>query len=170
MRIAPLVRVSAEEKRQLEAYARGRSTPTRLVQRAKIVLLAAEGKENREIAASLGIMRHTVGRWRRRFSQLGLSGIERDAPRPGRLPTLSQDLVMEIVRKTTQETPQDATHWSTRSMAKAIGVSASTVRRVWRRRYPQPPRRWTFLLRNDPRFLEKKEDGIVRPINAAELA
>jgi transposase-like protein len=98
MRIAPSVRVSPEDKRQLEAYGRGRSTPTRLVQRAKIVLLATEGKENREIAAELGIMRHTVGRWRSRFARLGLSGIEKDAPRSGRLPTLSQELVQEIAR------------------------------------------------------------------------
>jgi transposase len=170
MRIAPLVRVSVEERRQLEAYARGRSTPARLVLRAQIVLQAAEGKENREIAASLGIMRHTVGRWRQRFALHGLRGIEKDAPRSGRLPALSQDLVLEIVRKTTQETPQDATHWSTRSMAKALGVSASTIRRVWQRHGLKPHRVRTFKLSNDRRFVEKMEDVIALYLNPPEHA
>lgn len=170
MRIAPLVRVSLEERRQLETYARGRSTPARLVLRAQIVLLAAEGKENREIAASLGTMRHTVGRWRRRFALHGLRGIERDAPRSGRLPALSQDLMLEIVRKTTQETPEDATHWSTRSMAKAIGVSASTIRRVWQRHGLKPHRVRTFKLSNDRHFVEKMEDVIALYLNPPEHA
>jgi transposase len=170
MRIAPLVVVSPEDRQQLEAYARGRSTPTRLVQRAKIVLLAAEGKENREIAESLGIMRHTVGRWRSRFSQFGLSGIEKDAPRSGRLPSLPQGLVRKIVRKTTQETPKDGTHWSTRSMAAAVGVSASTVRRVWRRHGLKPHRVRTFKLSNDRRFVEKMEDVIALYLNPPEHA
>jgi transposase len=169
-RIAPLVVVSPEDRQQLEAYARGRSTPTRLVQRAKIVLLAAEGKENREIAESLGIMRHTVGRWRSRFSQFGLSGIEKDAPRSGRLPSLPQGLVRKIVRKTTQETPKDGTHWSTRSMAAAVGVSASTVRRVWRRHGLKPHRVRTFKLSNDRRFVEKMEDVIALYLNPPEHA
>jgi transposase len=170
MRIAPLVVVSPEDRQQLEAYARGRSTPTRLVQRAKIVLLAAEGKENREIAESLGIMRHTVGRWRSRFFRFGLSGIEKDAPRSGRLPSLPPGLVRKIVRKTTQETPTDATHWSTRSMAAAVGVSASTVRRVWRRHGLKPHRVRTFKLSNDRRFLEKMEDVIALYLNPPEHA
>jgi transposase len=130
MRIAPRVQVSHEQRRELESYARGRSTPARLVLRAKIVLLAAEGRENREIALELGVTRHMVGRWRSRFVRLGLSGIEKDAPRSGRQRIYSEELVQEIVRKTTQETPPDATHWSTRSMAKAVGVSDATVRRV----------------------------------------
>lgn len=170
MRIAPLVQVSLEERRQLETYARGRSTPARLVLRAQIVLLAAEGKENQEIAVSLGIMRHTVGRWRRRFALLGLSGIEKDAPRSGRQPALSQKLILEIVRKTTRETPQDATHWSTRSMAKAVGVSASTVRRVWHRHGLKPHRVRTFKLSNDRRFVEKMEDVIGLYLNPPEHA
>jgi transposase len=156
MRIAPLVVVSPEERRQLEAYARGRSIPARLVQRAKIVLLAAEGMENREIAASLGVMRHTVGRWRSRFCQFGLRGIEKDAPRSGRLPSLSEGLMRKIVRKTTQETPSDGTHWSTRSMAAAVGVSASTVRRVWQRHGLKPHRVRTFKLRMSSRSISTR--------------
>src|SRR5260370_39360962 len=105
------------------------------------------------------------GRWRRRFRQLGLSGIGRDDPRHGSLPTLCQNLVMEIVRKTTQETPQDATHWSTRSMAKAIVVSASTIRRVWRRHGLHPPPVRTFKVTNDRRFGEQMKNLIRFDLN-----
>jgi transposase len=170
MRVAPGIRISSEEKRQLESLARGRSNPARLVQRAQIVLLAAAGKENQEIAAELGIRRHTVGRWRRRFAELGLAGIEKDAPRSGRLPTISEDLVQEIVRKTTQEIPSNATHWSTRSMASAVGVSAATIRRIWRRHGLKPHRVRTFKLSNDPRFVEKLEEVIGLYLNPPEHA
>ena len=99
MRVAPEIQLSPEEQQQLESFARGRSTPARLVQRAQIVLLASAGRENQEIATELGIVRHTVGRWRSRYALLGLAGIEKDAPRSGRLPTISRKLVQEIVRK-----------------------------------------------------------------------
>jgi transposase len=138
MRVAPEIRISLEEKLQLESFARGRSTPARLVQRAQIVLLAAAGKENQEIATELGIVRHTVGRWRSRYARLGLTGIEKDAPRSGRLPTISRELVEEIVRKTIQEIPSDATRWSSRSMAREAGVSEATVRRIWKRHGLRP--------------------------------
>lgn len=170
MRVAPEIRISSEEKRQLESFARGRSTPARLVQRAEIVLLAAEGKENQEIALELGIARHTVGRWRSRYAELGLAGIEKDAPRSGRLPTISEERVQEIIRKTTQEVPSDATHWSTRSMAKASGVSEATVRRIWKRHGLKPHRVRTFKLSNDPRFVEKLEEVIGLYLNPPEHA
>src|SRR5258708_29744654 len=105
MRVAPPVSLSDEERRQLEQYERGRSTPARLVLRAGIVLLAAEGKQNCDIAVAAGTDRFTVARWRNRFIRLRLRGIEKDAPRPGRLPRFSQEMVLEIVRKTTQELP-----------------------------------------------------------------
>ena len=133
MRVAPEIRISAEEKRQLESLALGHSTPARLAQRARIVLLAAAGRDNQGIASELGIMRHTVGRWRSRYARLGLAGIEKDAPRPGRLPAVSRELVEEIVRRTIQEAPGDAAHWSTRRMARVAGVSEATVRRIWKR-------------------------------------
>ncbi len=125
----------------MESLARGCGASARLAWRARVVLLAAAGKENQEIAAELGILRHTVGRWRRRYAQLGLVGIEKDAPRPGRLPTISRELVEQIVRKTIQETPGDAPRWSTRSMARVSGVSEATVRRIWKRHnlnHPHP--------------------------------
>ncbi len=170
MRVAPEVLISTEERQQLERFARGRSTPARLVQRSQIVLLAAAGKENREIAAELGIARHTVGRWRSRYAQTGLPGIEKDSPRSGRLPTLSEAVIQEVIRKTTQETPSGATHWSTRSMARAMGLSASTIRRIWRRHGLKPHRVRTFKLSNDPRFVEKLEDVIGLYLNPPEHA
>lgn len=170
MRVAPEVLISTEERQQLERFARGRSTPARLVQRSQIVLLASAGKENREIAAELGIARHTVGRWRSRYAQMGLPGIEKDSPRSGRLPTLSEAVIQEVIRKTTQETPSGATHWSTRSMARAMGLSASTIRRIWRRHGLKPHRVRTFKLSNDPRFVEKLEDVIGLYLNPPEHA
>jgi len=170
MRVAPEILLSPEEKQLLERFARGRSAPARLVQRAQIVLLAAEGKENQEIATELGIMRHTVGRWRSRYAQLGLGGIEKDSPRSGRLPTISEEVIQEVIRKTTQETPSNATHWSTRSMAKATGLSAATIRRIWRRHGLKPHRVRTFKLSNDPRFAEKLEEVIGLYLNPPEHA
>ena len=170
MRVAPEILLSPEEKQLLERFARGRSTPARLVQRAQIVLLASEGKENREIAAELGIVRHTVGRWRSRYAQLGLAGIEKDSPRSGRVPTISEAVIQEVIRKTTQETPSNATHWSTRSMAKATGLSAATIRRIWRRHGLKPHRVRTFKLSNDPRFAEKLEEVIGLYLNPPEHA
>lgn len=170
MRVAPEIMLSPEEREQLERFARGRSTAARLVQRAQIVLLASEGKENREIAAELGIVRHTVGRWRSRYAQLGLAGIEKDSPRSGRLPRITKEAVQEVIRKTTQETPTNATHWSTRSMARATGLSAATIRRIWRRHGLKPHRVRTFKLSNDPRFVEKLEEVIGLYLNPPEHA
>ncbi len=170
MRVAPEIVLSSEEREQLERFARGRSTAARLVQRARIVLLASEGKENREIAMELGIVRHTVGRWRSRYAQLGLAGIEKDSPRSGRLPRITKEAVQEVIRKTTQETPANATHWSTRSMARATGLSAATIRRIWRRHGLKPHRVRTFKLSNDPRFVEKLEEVIGLYLNPPEHA
>jgi transposase len=170
MRVAPPVSLSDEERRQLERYERGRSTPARLVLRARIVLLAAEGKQNRDIAAAADTDRFTVARWRNRFIRLRLRGIEKDAPRPGRRPRFSREMVLEIVRKTTQDLPVNATHWSTRRMAKAVGVSEATVRRIWHQHGLKPHLIRTFKLSNDPRFAEKLEDVIGLYLNPPEHA
>jgi transposase len=132
--------------------------------------LASEGKQNREIAEILGVTRRTVGCWRSRFAAKGMAGIEKDAPRPGRRPVLSDALVQEVVRKTTQEKPVKATHWSTRSMAKAVGVSASTIVRIWHRHGLKPHLARTFKLSNDPAFVAKLEDVIGLYLNPPEHA
>jgi len=132
MRVAKPVTLTDEQRATLMKWSRGRSTPARLVQRAKIVLAAADGRENKQIAADLGCTRRTVGIWRNRFVSAGIAGIERDAPRGGRPVSVRSRKEAAIIRKTTQETPPNATQWSVRSMARAVGVSKDTVQRVWK--------------------------------------
>lgn len=167
MRIAAWVTLTPEQRFKLEVYARGRSVAKRLVERARIVLLAAEGKQNDEIAKLLDISRHTVARWRGRFLELGVAGLEKDAPRTGRAPTVD---AQEILRKTTQEKPSNATHWSTRSMARAVGVSEASVRRVWQAHGLRPHRVETFKISRDPQFAEKLEDIVGLYINPPQHA
>ena len=160
MRIATAIILTAEEQTLLRKWARGRRTEARLVQRARIVLAAASGKRNDEIARELGCTRRTAGTWRKRFSEQRLEGIVKDAPRSGRGPHVRQHVEAEIIRKTTQETPPQATHWSTRTMAEALGVSRSTVHRVWRDNGLQPHRVKTFKISHDPHFAEKLVDVV----------
>lgn len=170
MRFAPQIELTQAQREELEKLSRGRSLPARHVERANIVLLAFEGKQNREIAQILGVTRRTVGRWRSRFAEKGLEGIKKDAPRPGRRVSLPAQLAEEVVRKTTQEKPAKATHWSTRSMAKAMGVSASTIGRIWKRHGLKPHLTRTFKLSNDPSFVTKLEDVIGLYMNPPEHA
>jgi len=160
MKTAPTIVLSDDERKTLAMWSRGRSTPARLVLRAKIVLAAAEGKTNQSIATELGTSKPTVGRWRTRFAALRMAGIEKDASRPGRTPALTAEMARRIVHKTTREKPEAATHWSTRSMAKAIGVSKDTVRRVWAAHGLKPHLTRTFKLSNDPHFEEKLVDVV----------
>jgi transposase len=170
MKIAPIITLSEEERKTLESWSRGRSTQARLVLRAKIVLAAASGKTNEVIAMELGTSKATVGRWRTRFARLRTAGIQKDAPRPGRTPRLTQEMVNLIVRKTTQEKPAGATHWSTRTMAKAVGVSKATVQRVWAAHGLKPHLVKTFKVSNDPLFVEKLEDVVGLYISPPEHA
>jgi len=170
MRLAPQIELTPALREELEKLSRGRSLPARIVERAKIVLLAFEGNQNREIAEILGVTRRTVGRWRSRFAEKGLPGIVKDAPRPGRRASLPEQFVAEVVRKTTQEKPAKATHWSTRSLAKAVGVSASTIGRIWKRHGLKPHLTRTFKLSNDPAFVTKLEDIIGLYMNPPEHA
>ena len=160
MRVAPQVVLTDEQRTVLRRLARGRTTPARLVRRAKIVLLAAEGNENREIAEELDIERTIVGRWRGRFAAQGLAGIEKDAPRGGRLPSKRQQWAPRIVEATTQQKPPNATHWSTNTLARHLGVSQSMVSRVWRANGLKPHLSRTFKVSNDPRFVEKLTDVV----------
>jgi len=138
MRVAAAVKLSDEQRQQLEKQARARRVSVRLAQRSKMILLAAAGFSDLKIATELSVKRQTVARWRSRFIRQGLSGIEKDAPRPGRKPQISAKRVQEIVRLTTQEKPADATHWSTRSMAHTSGISEASVRRIWKRHGLKP--------------------------------
>jgi transposase len=170
MRVAKPVSLSDDQRAKLERWARGRSTPARLVLRAKIVLLAAQGQRNDEIAARLSCTRRTVGTWRQRFLQAGIPGIEKDAPRPGRQPAVRLQVAAKILKKTTQEKPGAATHWSTRTMADAVGVSHSTVQRIWKANGLKPHVARTFKVSKDPRFAEKVIDVVGLYLNPPEHA
>jgi transposase len=170
MRIAPAVVVSDEHRRTLQRWARGRTTPARLVLRAKIVLLAAAGKLNQEIAAELNTGMKTVCQWRGRFAKRGLAGIEKDAPRGRQPASTTAAVAAEIVRKTTTEKPPAATHWSIRTLAAELGTSPSMVQRVWKANGLQPHRTKTFKLSNDPRFAEKLVDVVGLYLNPPEHA
>jgi transposase len=158
MRIAAKVELSEAQRKQLEAWATGRTIPVRLAERAKMILLAAQGKTDKEIGTELAIWRGTVARWRGRFIADGVRGIERDETRPGRKPKISARKVKTIVALTTQGRPDNATHWSTRSMAVVAGVSAASVRRIWQAHGLKPHRLESFKVSNDKHFAEKLED------------
>jgi len=170
MRIAPPVALDTEQRSRLEAIVRSRKLPARLVERSRIVLLAAAGKQNRQIATELKITPEKAARWRNRYLKLGLAGLEKDAPRAGCKPKISAKQVREVIRKTTQQTPPNATHWSTRSMAAVMGISAASVRRIWQAHGLKPHRNRTFKLSNDPQFAEKLDDIVGLYLNPPEHA
>ena len=159
MRVATPITLSTEEQASLERWSRGRSTPARLVLRAKIVLLAAAGTANNIIAVRLGTDRQTVGRWRQRFALHRLPGIAQDAPRSGR-PTGHDRVARRIIAVTTQERPAQATHWSTRTLAARLGVSRGMVHRVWQANGLKPHLVRTFKVSNDPHFADKVIDVV----------
>jgi transposase len=170
MRIAPSVTVTNEQRPILESWARGRSTPVRLMQRARIVLLAADGRKNKDIAAQIGTTPLLVGRWRKRFVELGLPGIVKDAPGRGRKPVARDAVAIKIIEMTTQQRPSNATHWSTRTLAAALGTSDAMVRRVWQANGLKPHLSRTFKLSNDPRFVDKLVDVVGLYLNPPEHA
>jgi len=155
MRVAPEVVLTEDERVELTKLAHSRLTSVRLAQRARIVLLAAEGMQNQEIAEQLDIGRIQVARWRGRYAQLRLAGIERDLPRGAPPPKVD---VARLVELTTQSKPKAATHWSTRTMAAELGVSSSSVSRHWRATGLKPHIVWGFKVSRDPNFVEKLED------------
>lgn len=146
-----------EERQQLEVLAGSRSTPQGLAARMRIVLLAHEGVNNKEIAQQLGLSQATVGKWRKRFVDQGLQGLH-DELRPGRPRSLSDQRVAELLQKTLHDQPTAETHWSCRQMAAETGISKSTVQRIWNIFGIKPHRFRTFKLSNDPFFVEKVRD------------
>jgi len=160
MRVAPEIVLEPAERELLKRLSGSRSTSVRLAERSKIVLLAAEGKENGEISEILGMSRQKVGRWRNRYREHGLAGIEKDATRPGRKKAISRRTVNKIIQLTTQGKPANATRWSRRLMAQQVNVSESTVARIWQAHGLKPHRLSTFKLSNDKHFKEKLEDVV----------
>jgi transposase len=170
MRVAAPVVLDSSQQKTLEQWAKARSLPTRQVERAKVVLLAAEGKSDLEIAAGLGISNQKAARWRKRFLRLGLPGLEKDAPRPGRKPVIPANIKETLVRKTIESKPENATHWSTRTMAAEMGVSEATVRRVWHAHGLKPHLIETFKVSKDKQFAEKLEAIVGLYLNPPEHA
>ena len=170
MRIAPKIHLSEDEHQTLTKWSRGRSTPARLVQRANIILLAAQEHQNKDIAKTLGVMERTVGRWRSRFAQDGLTAIEKDRPRGGRHATERGKHEAAIIKKVQAEKPENATHWSTREIAEAVGTNQSMVFRVLRANGLKPHLVKAFKISNDPRFEEKLRDVVGLYLNPPEHA
>ncbi|HEY7116905.1 MAG TPA: IS630 family transposase [Tepidisphaeraceae bacterium] len=170
MRRATPIVLEPAERAELERLARGRRVPVRLAERVKVVLLGADGMENQDIGKKLGISRQKAGRWRDRYAELGLAGIEKDAPRPGRKRRVDGKRREAVVRKTLHEKPEGQTHWSRATMAAATGLSDSTVGRIWREHGLKPHRVETFKLSNDPRFVEKLTDVIGLYVSPPEHA
>jgi transposase len=170
MRRATPITLKPEQREALERLARGRRVPVRLAERAKVVLHAAGGMENQQIGQALGISRQKAGRWRDRYAELGLAGIEKDAERSGRKRRIDDKQRAAVVRKTLREKPEGQTHWSRSTMAAATGLSDSTVGRIWREHGLKPHRVETFKLSNDPRFVEKLTDVVGLYLNPPEHA
>lgn len=155
MRVAPEIVLTSEEHIELTKLVRSKLSSVRLAQRARILLLAAEGMQNKAIAQQLGVGRVQVARWRERYAESRLAGIERDLPRGA--PPAKVD-VARLVELTTQTKPEAATHWSTRTMAAKLGVSAASVSRHWRANGLKPHVVRGFKVSRDPKFVEKLED------------
>lgn len=170
MRRALPITLTATERMTLTRWARGRRTPARVVLRAKIVLGAAAGLLNKDIAAELHTDRECVGRWRRRFADHRLAGLLHDAPRAGRRPQIPPETVQRIVTLTTTTTPPGATHWTTRTLAAVVNVSPKTVHRVWQAHGLKPHQVRTFKVSRDPHFIEKLTDVVGLYLNPPEKA
>src|SRR3712207_3517245 len=152
--VAVGIELSDEERRQLEAWTRRRTSAQALAQRARIVLLAAAGLKNTEIAEQLGVNRNMVAKWRSRFAEHRLDGLT-DEPRPGRPRTISDEQVEEVIVRTLETTPKDATHWSTRSMAREVGLTQSSVLRIGKAFGLQPHRLQSRKRSKVPHFTDK---------------
>src|SRR3954454_11401121 len=156
---AVAVVLDESEREQLERWTRRRSSAQALALRARIVLLAAEGRKNTEIADRLEVDHATVRKWRTRFAELRLDGLI-DEPRPGRPRTISDAQLEAVIIKTLESAPKDATHWSTRSMAREVGLTQTAVSRIWRAFGLQPHRQETWKLSKDPLFIDKVRDVV----------
>jgi transposase len=154
--LAPLS-ISSEDRTQLVAWSKRPKTAQALAMRSRIVLMAGDGLNNTAIAKQLQTMQHTVGKWRRRYLEFGLDGLL-DEQRPGTSRKLGDAEVERVLTLTLESTPQDATHWSTRSMAKRVGLSRNSIQRIWQAFSLAPHRSETFKLSRDPLFIDKVRD------------
>ncbi len=162
--------ISDGERVVLDRMIRGRNTPQKVVLRARIVILTADGMATSEIVRRLRTSCPTITRWRQRYADKGVDGLRRDATRPGRKPRIGDDEVRDVVERTLHSTPVDRTQWSTRTMAVATGLSRATIQRIWKGHGLQPHRVDTFKLSRDPQFLEKLKDVVGLYLDPPEKA
>ena len=155
MKIAPAIELTERERETLKALSRGKKISVRLSERSAIVLLAAQGLENIAIATRLKMTRQKVARWRDRYANQGLKGIEMDAPRSGRIPEISAVRKAQVIQKTLREKPVAATQWSRSTMATLCGMSDSSIGRIWKAHGLKPHLSRTFKLSNDKHLAEK---------------
>jgi transposase len=158
-----------DERAKLQSWANRPTSSQRLALRARIVLACAQGRDNKEVARCLRITPHTVGKWRTRFVDHRLQGLA-DEPRPGAPRSLSDAKVEEVITRTLESKPDNATHWSTRSMAERVGLSQSAIVRIWHAFGLQPHKSETFKLSTDPFFVEKVRDVVGLYLNPPERA
>lgn len=170
MRVAPAIELTQSESKILLSLSRAGKTPARLMKRAKIIVLAAQGDRNEVIAEKLGIDGRVVSRWRRRFVEKRLAGIEKDLPRGGRKPSKRDQVASLIIEMTTQTKPPAATHWSVRTLGERLGIDKSMVHRVWRASGLRPHLSKTFKVSNDKKFIEKVIDVVGLYLNPPEHA
>jgi len=169
MKKAPIIQLSPAEHQTLRKLKRTASTPQAMGIRVKIILLAAAGMSNKDIAKELKLSEHTVGHWRRRFVWDRIEGLS-DTPRSGRPPVYDEKAIGEIIAKTLVPPPEGITHWSIREMSKETGISRSTIHRIWRRNRLQPHRVETFKYSRDPDLKEKVVDVVGLYLNPPENA
>jgi transposase len=162
--------VSAADRQRLDAIIKDRNSPSKHVWRARIVLATADGHGTNEIMRRAKASKPTVWRWQERYLAEGIEGLLRDKTRPSRVPPLAADVKLAVLKKTARETPANATHWSRTSMAKAVGISPSSVGRIWREAGLKPHRVKTFKVSSDPRFEEKVVDVVGLYLNPPDRA
>lgn len=170
MRVAKTIELDEQTERELRVLAKGRRVEARLQQRALVVLLAAKGVQNKDIAVEAGLDRRQVALWRQRFLDAGIDALRKDAPRSGRPAAVTAEVESRIVQVTLHDKPVDATHWSTRTLAKHLGLGATTIRRVWHSNGLKPHLARTFKLSRDPRFEDKLLDVVGLYMNPPEHA
>ncbi|MEW5995767.1 MAG: IS630 family transposase [Candidatus Zixiibacteriota bacterium] len=164
------LRATRRQRERLRKIVRARSSPQKIVLRCRIVLLAIDGKSNSEIAKEVGCSRPTVILWRKRFKQGRVEALLTDKTRPGRNKRILEETVDRVIDKTLFEKPAGVTHWSTRLMARAAGISQSTVSRIWREHNLKPHRTGTFKLSSDPDFAAKVRDIVGLYLNPPDRA
>src|SRR5712691_1431869 len=160
MRKGISVSVSPEAQVQLGAIVRDRNSPQKHVWRARIILLSDDGMGTVAIMRAVGKDKRAVWRWQERFMYEGIAGLTRDRTRPSRIPPLPAETVDRVIALTNQPPPHEATHWTAPAMAKMVGISPSSVRRIWKGHGLQPHRVRSFKLSNDPKFAEKLKEGV----------